>query len=138
VIWFFARATSLAGDLLSGVFLAAPWAGNVIDGDTVDTVNHFSGQFVKAVSHLCFLRKVPHEAVVEKDGNKHVFVVDDGRAKKVEVTTGIGNELFVEITSGVQKDQVVVINPSEKLQDGSRVKVRDEAKDKGNKGKSDD
>lgn len=81
---------------------------------------------------------VPHEAVVEKDGKKHVFVVEDGRAKKVEVITGIGNELFVEITGGLQKDQAVVINPPEKLQDGSRVKARDEAKDKGNKGKSDD
>ncbi|WP_035882374.1 efflux RND transporter periplasmic adaptor subunit [Cupriavidus metallidurans] len=61
-------------------------------------------------------------AVVERDGKPVVFLVQDGRAKQVPVTRGgkIGELLAVQ---GVKPGDVVVLAPSEKLGDGSKVSV---------------
>ncbi|MGX0137296.1 HlyD family secretion protein [Cupriavidus metallidurans] len=61
-------------------------------------------------------------AVVERDGKPVVFLVQDGRAKQVPVTRGakIGELLAVQ---GVKPGDVVVLAPSEKLGDGSKISV---------------
>jgi len=61
-------------------------------------------------------------AVVERDGKPVVFLVQDGRAKQVPVTRGakIGELLSVQ---GVKPGDVVVLAPSEKLGDGSKISV---------------
>jgi len=61
-------------------------------------------------------------AVVERDGKPVVFVVHDGKARQVSVTRGakIGELVTVQ---GVKPGDVVVLGPSDKLADGSRVSV---------------
>ena len=61
-------------------------------------------------------------AVVERDGKPVVFLVQDGRAKQAPVTRGakIGELLAVQ---GVKPGDVVVLAPSEKLGDGSKISV---------------
>lgn len=70
----------------------------------------------------------------EDDIKEVVFVVEDGKAKKVEVKTGISDFDNIEILSGVTKGQKVIEGPfimvSNKLKDGDEV---EEAK-KGKKG----
>lgn len=67
---------------------------------------------------------VPYEAVVERDGRKIVFVVgEDERVRLRDISTGISNELYIEITGGVSKGDVIVVNPPEKLEDGKLVNV---------------
>lgn len=61
-------------------------------------------------------------AVVERDGKKVVFVIRDGKAQQVPVTTGarIGELVAVQ---GVKPGDTLVLAPGDKLADGSKVTV---------------
>ncbi|MDR3627695.1 MAG: efflux RND transporter periplasmic adaptor subunit [Ignavibacteriaceae bacterium] len=65
------------------------------------------------------------ETVVEKL-KEIVFVVKDNKAKQVDVTTGISDDNYIEITSGLKGTEDVVSGPyraiSRDLQNGSTVK----------------
>jgi len=52
---------------------------------------------------------VPVEAVKTKDGKKVVTVETDKGAKDVQVTTGLNNENYIEIISGVKEGEEVVL-----------------------------
>lgn len=53
---------------------------------------------------------VPKKSILEEDGVKYVYIVgDDNRAVKKEITTGIETASTVEIKSGVDADDTVVI-----------------------------
>lgn len=58
-----------------------------------------------------------------------VFVFEDGIAKKVEVTTGIQDNEFIQILSGIEEGAEVITAPyravSKKLKDGDEVKKVD-------------
>jgi HlyD family secretion protein len=72
---------------------------------------------------------IPHEAVLEEGCRQWTYVVQNGLATRREIKTGISNELFVEITKGVQKGEKVIINPPEKLKDGQTVKEKEVEKE---------
>ena len=59
-------------------------------------------------------------AVTERNGKKVVFVVNDGKAQQTPVTVGrkIGELLEVR---GIKSGDKVVLNPGEKLRDGSSI-----------------
>lgn len=63
----------------------------------------------------------------EEETEEVVFVVEEGLAKKVVVETGIQNTSYIEIKSGLSKDQEVIIAPyraiSKLLKDGDGVEV---------------
>jgi HlyD family secretion protein len=64
---------------------------------------------------------------------KYVFLVQDGKAKQVEVTTGISDATHVVIAAGVKAGDQVVTGPFrvlKKLQDGDPVQVTKEEKKK--------
>ncbi|MCL6636027.1 MAG: efflux RND transporter periplasmic adaptor subunit [Peptococcaceae bacterium] len=65
---------------------------------------------------------VPYEAVMEKDGVKKVYVVENHVAKERVVTTGIDTALLTEILSGLGEGETVIVSPGDNLKDGSRVK----------------
>jgi len=67
--------------------------------------------------------RVPVEALIDKDGRKVVYVVDNGRARERRVETGIADEMYVEIRSGLRPGEMVVITGQEFLTDGSAVAV---------------
>ncbi|HEY3347946.1 MAG TPA: efflux RND transporter periplasmic adaptor subunit [Nitrospirota bacterium] len=62
------------------------------------------------------------QAVVNRGGRQVVFVVKDGKASLREVITGEKLGDWVEVKSGLKSGDKVVINPAEKLKDGSTVK----------------
>jgi len=65
---------------------------------------------------------VPFEAVVDDGTRDIVFVVgEDGMVSEREVVTGLSNELFIEIISGVEVGEKVVLNPGEEIKDGIKV-----------------
>ncbi len=67
---------------------------------------------------------VPLNTVIEKDSEKYVFTVDSNNtAHKTDVKTGLKNDESIEITSGVNMGDVVVINGQDFLSDGSSVNV---------------
>jgi hypothetical protein len=65
---------------------------------------------------------VPKQAIVERGGEKVVFVARDGRAvrTKVEATQAIGDMIQV---AGVTPGERVIVKPLEKVSDGERIKV---------------
>lgn len=86
---------------------------------------------------------VPLQAIVEKkveESNanqadktkppKGVFVNENGRARFVEITTGITGEVEIEVKSGLSEGQEVIIGPSSvlrTLKDGDPIKVKKES-----------
>mgnify|MGYP001198383663 FL=1 len=65
---------------------------------------------------------VPYEAVVDKDGQKYVYVVSQGKAKQAAVEIGLEGDLNIEITKGIKEGDVVILNPPDDLKDGQAVK----------------
>lgn len=66
---------------------------------------------------------VPIEALVEKDEGKYVYLIKDGVVHLTAMQTGINDGITVEVISGLNKEDQVVLNPSDKVQDGSKVRV---------------
>jgi HlyD family secretion protein len=64
---------------------------------------------------------VPVQAVLEKDGQKHAFLVEGSgrklKARKVEVAVGLSDNLSVEVLSGLQEGATIVSGPSRILKD---------------------
>ena len=57
---------------------------------------------------------VPIQSVYEEDGKSYVdLVAEDGSTEKTEVTTGIFNYDFIEIKSGLNKGDTILISPAQ-------------------------
>jgi len=67
---------------------------------------------------------IPLYAVIERDGEKYVFINNNGQAKKTNVVIGssIGQRIVIE--EGLQQNQELIIAGQQLLVDGSRVEVR--------------
>lgn len=89
-------------------------------GSTFDVTVEFQndGEILLGMSANCeiILEKaenviaVPKEAVQEERDKKYVTIKqEDGEAKQVEIETGIENDAFVEVTSGLEEGQIVLI-----------------------------
>jgi len=63
------------------------------------------------------------DAVVERNGRKVVFLVKDTRVVEIPVKLGTKVGELEEVTSGVKAGDSVVLNPGDKLRDGSRISI---------------
>ncbi|WZL81778.1 HlyD family efflux transporter periplasmic adaptor subunit [Vallitaleaceae bacterium 9-2] len=69
----------------------------------------------------------------EKDGEKTVFVVNENNVLEERVVeVGITSDFDAEITSGIEKNELVVVNPSMLLHDGMKVSVNERTVEEGN------
>ncbi|MBI4824563.1 MAG: efflux RND transporter periplasmic adaptor subunit [Nitrospirae bacterium] len=67
---------------------------------------------------------VPSQAVVEKDGKKHLYVKEGTRARLKEVKIGLFNWTYTQIISGIKEGAEVLINPDTPgLKDSVRIKT---------------
>ena len=66
---------------------------------------------------------VPAEAVLYRRGRNLVFVVQDGKAVSREVETGLASDGWVEIASGLESGETVVVEGQTLLNDGASVSV---------------
>jgi RND family efflux transporter MFP subunit len=66
---------------------------------------------------------VPKDALIQRGGKAVVFVVQDGRAKQVEVPSGLSDEKNVEIPSGVKPGDQVIIAGQATVSDGDPVRI---------------
>lgn len=76
-------------------------------------------QTVQKLSCLC----VPEEALIGKNQNTVFTVDEDGIVHLREVHTGLRDNDYVEILSGVAAGETVIISDKDGLQDGMRVHV---------------
>jgi membrane fusion protein, multidrug efflux system len=68
---------------------------------------------------------VPVDAVlVQPNGEKVVFVIQEGKAHRRLITTGLEADGKVQVISGLQSGETVVTAGNEKLKDGVAVKVQ--------------
>ncbi len=75
---------------------------------------------------------IPYEALYsEKDGTKVIYKVENGKAKRVVVETGIEGDMVVEVIGeGLMEKDKVILNPTEMIKDGMDVNVSEGMKDK--------
>ncbi|RLE24050.1 MAG: hypothetical protein DRJ65_10645 [Acidobacteria bacterium] len=66
---------------------------------------------------------VPRDAVADRAGKRVVFVLQGQRVVRREVELGLGDDRTVEVRSGVEQGERVVVRGLETLADGSRVRV---------------
>lgn len=52
------------------------------------------------------------DALVERDGKQYVDVERNGKVERVEITTGIADENYVEVLSGLTVDDVIIVPAS--------------------------
>jgi membrane fusion protein, multidrug efflux system len=66
---------------------------------------------------------VPASAVVGGAGAQNVFVVRDGRAERRRVETGLDTQGRVEIVSGLEEGEIVVVTGNASLRNDAEVRV---------------
>lgn len=66
---------------------------------------------------------IPTEAILISNGQQHVFVVEDGAARDVEIATGLTGNGVTEITSGLSAGDMLVTVGQAYLSDGDTVRI---------------
>ncbi len=66
---------------------------------------------------------IPKEVVLERRDAKAVFVVEKGLALERRLETGLSNRQEIEVLSGLEVDEQLVVEGFETLRDRSKVKV---------------
>jgi len=66
---------------------------------------------------------VPQSATKVDQGHAWVYVIEDGKARKVEVGLGVSDGRSVQILQGLKADQLVAVSNVSLLTDGAPVKV---------------
>ena len=68
----------------------------------------------------------PNSKSLEPTSGAYVYILQDGKAHKVDVTTGVSSDTFQEIVSGLKAGETVITGPYtvlHALSDGSKVSV---------------
>jgi len=89
---------------------------------------------IQSVTARSDIKQEENEELVVSNGKKKeekiqeiVFVIKDGKAKSINVKTGISDDNYIEIQSGLKKDEEIVSGSyraiSRELKDGSIVKI---------------
>ncbi len=66
---------------------------------------------------------IPSAAIVFAENKKSVFVIKEGKAHKVSIETGISNDEFTEVLSGLGVGDQVVVLGMNNLKENSKVTV---------------
>jgi multidrug efflux pump subunit AcrA (membrane-fusion protein) len=66
---------------------------------------------------------VPTASLLNRGGRPVVFVVRDGKAVQVAVTTGFQNDAWSEILAGLKAGEPIITEGQTQLQDGEPVEV---------------
>ncbi|MFC8684569.1 efflux RND transporter periplasmic adaptor subunit [Brevibacillus porteri] len=65
--------------------------------------------------------KLPTSAVLEKDSKHYVYTVSDNVVHQVEVAVENASGDWTTVTNGVKDNDQIVLNPTDKLSEGSKV-----------------
>jgi RND family efflux transporter MFP subunit len=66
---------------------------------------------------------VPRDSLMSYKSNLYAFKVENGKAKKVKVSTGLKQGHLIEITDGLSTGDIIISEGLEFIREGSRVKV---------------
>lgn len=69
---------------------------------------------------------IPIEALnYDQDNTPYVFIVEDNQVTQVMIETGIQSDSRIEVTDGLSEGDLVVLSPSEELEDGVDVELEE-------------
>ncbi len=74
-----------------------------------------------AVDNLEAQTVVPMDAILYEEANPYVYVIEEGKAVRQDVTTGFRDNEFMQIIEGLKKGQTVAVNGKERLKDGAEI-----------------
>ncbi len=66
---------------------------------------------------------MPNEAIVVEDSIQYVFIVKDGKVKKVRISTGLSNEKITEVIEGIAEGAAIITEGQSFLNDGEQVDI---------------
>lgn len=66
---------------------------------------------------------VPEEAIISEGNATYIFAMEDGKARRVEVTLGLREGGFVEVLRGLEGSPRVITSGAEDLEDGAAVRT---------------
>lgn len=66
---------------------------------------------------------LPQTAVKAENNESWVFLIENGKARRTQVTTGLSDGVSVQIVHGLKADQVVAVSNVSLLTDGGSVRV---------------
>jgi len=67
---------------------------------------------------------LPINAIQQEDEANYVYIVEEGKVKRVEVKVGVVDSEYMEIKEGVTEKDQVVVHPPEEIFDGMEVTVQ--------------
>lgn len=116
-------------------------SGTVLLKARVNNATHdlWPGQYVTVGLQLSIDENavtVPTEAVVTTGAGSYVYVVDNGKAKRVVVKVGRQRGDLYKIDSGLQGTEQVIVEGQTRITDGAKVELRSDAKAKSARGDS--
>lgn len=97
------------------------------------------GAFARATLRVAIRESapsVPRSAIVEVEGKPHVYVVEDGRARRRPVELGLVGEERAEIRGGVAEGAQIVVDAGTGIAEGMPVRAVGEAQGKPGAGKA--
>ncbi len=129
------------GKVFTGeIYKISPTAKKQLNGTTQETVVdvmvriHEPDDSIKAgytvkgqivTSEKRQLQTIPYEAVLQDEQNiEFVYVLENGRAVRRDIQTGLELSDGVEVVEGLTPDDIVIFNAQQVKQDGEHVKVR--------------
>jgi len=104
-------------DLRNGTFRATAYVDNTAGLLAPGMFGRFDIAYERHENALT----IPVDAVLDEDNESVVYVVSDGAAERRAVKTGIVDGGVVEILSGIEEEDRIVVTGQSSLRDGSRV-----------------
>ena len=104
-------------DERNGTFRATAY----IDNDAGELAPGMFGRFTVSYERHPDALVIPVRALMEEDSQFVVYVVEDGAASRRVVEIGIRSGGKVEILSGLESDETIVVTGQGALRDGTRV-----------------
>ncbi|MGB5990367.1 MAG: efflux RND transporter periplasmic adaptor subunit [Marinifilaceae bacterium] len=84
------------------------------------------GMFIKAdiiTQKIDSAIVIPKEIIKDDNGNKTVFIVERNRAREISIKTGLETDTQVQVLSGLEKNQRLIISGYEMLTADSKLKI---------------
>ncbi|MGM0836832.1 MAG: efflux RND transporter periplasmic adaptor subunit [Bacillota bacterium] len=79
-----------------------------------------------AVDNLDAQIVVPNDAILYEEATPYVYLIEDGKALRRDVTTGFRDGKMIQIVEGLTKGQKVAVNGKERLKDGTDISEQSE------------
>ena len=88
-------------------------------------VNFFTEKIDESIAEQKPVLVIPNSAIRNENGKSYVFKIESDKAKKFEVTIGQKFGDFVEVVSGLNTGDQIIDSLTDKIKEGSEVKITD-------------